>query len=78
MISLLKKLQLETQVTTSISDLLTQYLIIRDKAINFEANRDSFLADLNKIDWDNYLKIYNSNTDLSFELFLRKINFLAI
>ena len=78
MISLLKEMQLETQVTTSISDHLTQYLIIRDKAINFEANRDSFLADLNKIDWDNYLKIYNSNTDLSFELFLRKINFLAI
>ena len=90
MISLLKEMQLETQVTTSISDHLTQYLIIRDKAINFEANRekefpkirkfnkDSFLADLNKIDWDNYLKIYKSNTDLSFELFLRKINFLAI
>ena len=48
-------------ITTSISDHLTQYLIIKDQATNFESNRekefpnirkfneDSFLADLSKI-----------------------------
>ena len=34
------------------------------------------MADLRKINWDNYLKIYKNDPDLSFELFLRKINFL--
>ena len=75
-------------ITTSISDRLTQYLIIKEQTTNFEGNRekgfpnirkfnkDSFLADLSKINWDNYLKIYKNDTDLSFELFLRKINLL--
>ena len=67
---------------------MTQCLIIKDQTKNFEGNRekefpnirkfnkDSFLADLSKINWDNYLKIYKNDTDLSFEMFLRKINFL--
>ena len=78
-------------ITTSISDHLTQYLIIRDQTTNFEANRekefqnirkfnkDSFLADLCKINWDTIYKNinkYKNDSDLFFELFLRKINFL--
>ena len=75
-------------IATSISDLLTKFLIIRDQAANFDNNRnkevpkirkfnkENFLADLTQINWNNYLKIYKKDTDLSFELFLRKINFL--
>ena len=75
-------------ITTSISDHLTQYLIIKEQTTNFEGNRkkgfpdirkfnkDSFLADLSEINWDNYLKIYKNDTDLFFELLLRKINLL--
>ena len=63
-------------------------MIIRDQTTNFDNNRkkevpkirkfdkENFLADLKQIDWNNYLKIYKNDTDLSFELFLRKINFL--
>ena len=75
-------------IATSISDHLTQFLIIRDQTTNFDNNRkkevpkirkfdkENFLADLTQINWNNYLKIYKNDTDLSFELFLRKINFL--
>ena len=67
---------------------MTQFLIIRDQTTNFDNNRkkeiptiqrfdkESCLADLAQIDWNNYLKIYKNDTDLSFELFLRKIDFL--
>ena len=63
-------------------------MIIRDQTTNFDNNRkkevpkirkfdkENFLEDLTQTDWNNYLKIYNNDTDLSFELFLRKINFL--
>ena len=63
-------------ITTSISDHLTQYLIIKDQTTNFESNREkefpniwifnknSFLADLSKINWDNYLKMYKNDTDI--------------
>ena len=55
-------------ITTSIPHHLTQYLIIRDQTRNFEDNREkefpkiqkskySFLSDLNKINWDNYLTV---------------------
>ena len=75
-------------IATCISDHLTQFLIIRDQTTNFYNNRkkevskirkfnkESFSADLTQIDWNNYLKLYKNDTDLSFELFLRKINFL--
>ena len=74
-------------IATSISDHLTQFLIIRDQTTSFENNKkkkipiirrfdkENFLADLTQIDWNNYLKIYKNDTDLSFELFLRKITF---
>ena len=75
-------------IAISISDHLTQFLIIRDQTTNFDNSRkkevpkiwkfskEHFLAYLTQIDWNNYLKIYNNNRDLSFDLFLRKINFL--
>ena len=66
-------------ITTSASDHLTQYLIIKEQTTNFEGNREKGipnLADLSEINWHNYLKIYKNDTDLSFELFLRKINLL--
>ena len=67
---------------------MTQFLIIRDQTTNFDNNRkkeipaiqrfdkERCLADLAQIDWHNYLKIYKNDTDLSVELFLRKIDFL--
>ena len=63
-------------------------MIIRDQTTNFDKskkkevpkirkfNKENLLADLTQIDGNNYLKIYKNDTDLSFELFLRKINFL--
>ena len=75
-------------IATSIYDHLTQFLTIRDQITNSDNNRkkevpkirkfdkENFLADLKQIDWNNYLKIYKNDTDLSSELFLRKINFL--
>ena len=60
-------------ITTSISDHLTQFLIIRDQTTNFDNNKrkeapkirkfnkENFLADLTKIDWNNYLKIYKND-----------------
>ena len=63
-------------MATSVSDHLTQFLIIRDQTTNFDNNRkkeipeirkfdkENFLADLAKINWNNYLKIYKSDTDL--------------
>ena len=75
-------------IAFSISDHVTQFLIIRNQTTNFENNRkkevpkipkfnkENFLADLTQIDWNNYRKIYENDTDLSFDLFLRKINFL--
>ena len=75
-------------IANYISDHLTQFLIIRDQRTSFENirkkevpkiwkfDKENFIADLTQIDWNNYLKIYNSDTDLSFELFLRKIIFL--
>ena len=75
-------------ITTSIPDHLTQFLIIRNQTTSFEDNRkkkvpkiqkfdkENFLVDLTQIDWNNYLKICKNDTDLSFELLLRKINFL--
>ena len=77
-------------IATSISDHLTQFLLIRDQTTSFENNKkkkvpkfrrfdkEIFLADLTQIDWNNYLKIYKNDTDLSFELFLRKIFFFLI
>ena len=67
---------------------MTQFVIIADQTTNFDSNRkrevpkirkfnkENFLADLTQIDRNNYLKVYKIDTDLSFELFLRKINFL--
>ena len=34
------------------------------------------MEEFRNIDWDNNLKTYKKDTDLSFELFLRKIKFL--
>ena len=63
-------------------------MIIRDQATNVDNNRkkevpkvgkfnkENFLANLTQIEWNNYLKIHKNDTDLSFELLLRKINFL--
>ena len=70
---------------TSISDHLTQFLIIIDQTTNFEKYRkkevpkiqnfeiENFLANLTKIEWNNYLKIGKNDADLSFKLFLRNI-----
>ena len=52
-------------ITTSISDHLTNYLIVKDQATNFEGNwekespymqkfnKDSFTEDLGQINWNN-------------------------
>ena len=70
---------------TSISDHLTQFLIIIDQTTSFKKYRkkevpkiqnfekENFLADLTKIEWNNYLKIGKNDADLSFKLFLRNI-----
>ena len=75
-------------IVTSISDHLNKFLIIQKQTTNFENNskkevpkirkfdKENFLADKTQIDLNNYLKIYKSDTDLSFELFLRIIDFL--
>ena len=75
-------------ILTSISDHLTQYLLISNQTEVSQNNskqetlkirkfsKKCFLEKFRKIDWDNYLKIYKKDTDLSFELFLRKIKFL--
>ena len=39
-------------------------------------NKENCLADPTQINWNDYLKMYENDTDLSFELFLRNINFL--
>ena len=43
---------------------------------NQKFNKKCFLEEFRNTDWDNYLKAYKKDTDLSFELFLRKIKFL--
>ena len=60
-------------ITSSISELLTKFLIIRDQAANFDNNRkkevpkirkfnkENFLADLTQISWNNYVKIYKND-----------------
>ena len=60
-------------IATSISDHLTQFLIIRDQTTNFDNSgkkeaqkirkfsKESFLACLIQIDWDSYLKIYKND-----------------
>ena len=70
-----------------ISDHLTQFLIVVAQTTNFKDNsnkevpkiqkfnEENFLAGLTQIYWNNYLKIYKNDTDLSFELFLRKNDF---
>ena len=75
-------------ILTSISDHLTQYLLISNQTEVSQNNSKKetpkirkfnmkcFLEEFRKIDWENYLKIYKKDTDLSFELFLRKIKFL--
>ena len=40
-------------------------------------NKKCFLEEFTNTDWDYYLKIHKKDTDLSFELFLRKIKFLC-
>ena len=75
-------------ILTSISDHLTQYLLISNQpelSLNNSKketlkirkfNKKCFLEEFRNIDWDHYLRIYKKDTDLSFELFLRKIKFL--
>ena len=75
-------------IATSVSDYLTQFSITRDQATNFDNsrkkevpkiqkfNKENFLADLTQVDWNNYLEIFKNYTNLSFEVFFRKINFL--
>ena len=71
-------------ILTSISDHLTQYLLISNQpefSLNNNKkvrkfNKKCFLEEFRNIDRDNYLKTYKKDADLSFELFLRKIKFL--
>ena len=75
-------------ILTSISDHLTQYLLISNQpelSLNDSKketlkirkfNKKCFLEESRNIDWDNYLKTYKKDTDLSFELSLRKIKFI--
>ena len=75
-------------ILTSISDHLTQYLLISNQTEVSQNNskketpkiqrfhKKCFLEELRNIDWDNYLKIYKKDAVLSFELFLLKIRFL--
>ena len=75
-------------ILTSISDHLTQYLLISNQtevSLNNSKketpkirkfNKKCFLEEFRNTDWDHYLRIYKKDTDLSFELFLRKIKFL--
>ena len=74
-------------ILTSISDHLTQYLLICNQtelSLNNNKketlkirkfNKKYFLEEFRNIGWDNYLKTYKKDTDLSLELFLRKTNF---
>ena len=60
--------------------------MIRDQTTNFDNSRkkevpkiqkfgeENLLADITQVDWNNYLKIYKNDAELSFELLLRKIN----
>ena len=69
-------------ILTSISDHLTQYLLISNQpelSLNNtkketlkirKFNKKCILEEFRNIDWDNYLKTYKKYTDLSFELFL--------
>ena len=71
----------------SVTDYLTQFLIYKDEATSFEDNRkkvvpkiwkfgkENFVADLTQIGLNNYFEIYKNDTELSFELFLKKIIF---
>ena len=43
---------------------------------NQKLNKKCFLEEFRNIGWDNYLKAYKKDTDLFFELFLRKVKFL--
>ena len=75
-------------ILTSISDHFTQYLLNSNQtevSLNhskketpkiWKSNKKCFLEQFRNTDWDHYLKIYKKDTDLSFELFLRKIKFL--
>ena len=79
---ILQKKNSAGNILTSISDHLTQYLLINNqpelslknskketlKIRKF--NKRCFLEEFRNIDWDNYLKTYKKDTDLSFELFL--------
>ena len=64
----LKKLQLE----------ITNFDNSRKKEVPKirKFDKENFLTDLAQVDRNNYLKIYKNDTDLTFEMFLRKMNFL--
>ena len=71
-------------ILSSISDHLAQYLLIsnqpelslnnsnsKKEALKIRKfNKKCILEEFRNIDWDNYLKTYKKDTDLSFELFL--------
>ena len=75
-------------IASSISDHLTQYLIIKHEQINpvsrkqIEINsfrnydKDIFSADLKGVDWINYLQINQNNPHHSFELFINKVDLI--
>ena len=85
---ILQKKKSAGNILTSISDHLTQYLLISNQpelSLNDSKketlkirkfNKKCFLEESRNIDWDNYLKTYKKDTDLSFELSLRKIKFI--
>ena len=79
---ILQKKNSAGNILTSISDHLTQYLLISNQpelSLNNtkketlkirKFNKKCILEEFTNIDWDNYLKTYKKDTDLSFELFL--------
>ena len=83
-----KKKKSAGNILTSISDHLTQYLLISNQpelSLNNNKkwtlkirkfNKKCFLEEFRNIDRDNYLKTYKKDADLSFELFFQKIKFL--
>ena len=71
-------------ILASISDHLIQYLLIsnqtevsrnnskKEALKTRKFNKKCFLEEFRKIDWENYLKIYKKDTDLSLSYFFKK------
>ena len=79
-LTLYPTINISTRITATLKTI--QFLIIRDQATSFEVpkirklHKEKSLTDITQIGCNNYLKTYQNDTDLHFELYFRKSNIL--